>query len=115
MPKGIINQSYELRKHIIHRAEEHNIPLSWLCRSVGIAEDRFISGYCNKKNLSTTFPDVTDSELVDIATKLGIDVRVQLVLRKMDESEMKDLKRMLHAAYSYKKKGSSAAAKSSDT
>ena len=111
MPKGIINQSYELRKLIIHQAERFNIPLIHICKRVGIDIDRFISGYCNKRNLSTTYPLVTDSELLEIASLLGVDVRIQLVVKKVSNEEMLTLKNELKDAYGYKKKGAATTSK----
>lgn len=103
--KGIINQSYELRKLIIQQAERYNIPLTHICKKANVPVDRFISGYCNKQNLSTTYPDVSDSDLIEIAGMLGFDIRMQIIVRKINDAEMLVLKEQLKDAFGPKKKG----------
>jgi len=103
--KGIVNQSYELRKLIIQQAERYNIPLTHICKKAGIDHDRFIGGYCNKKNLSTTYPEVADYELLEIAEILGVDIRFQLIVKNVSEADMIKLKNELKDVYGYKKKG----------
>lgn len=104
MPKGVINQSYELRKLIIQQAERFNIPLTHICKRAGVDHEKFISKYCNKKNLSTTTTEISDSDLIDIASLLGVDVRVQLIVRKVSDAEVLILKNELKDAFAYKKK-----------
>ncbi len=107
MPKGIINQSYELRKLIIQQAERFNIPLTHICRRVGLNHKRFLSNYCNKKNLSTTRTDiVSDSDLLDIAAMLGVEIRIQLIVKNTSDAEMSILKNELKDAFGYKEKRS---------
>ena len=82
--------SVELKKLLISRSKELNIPFSLVCKSIGIDYNKFLNKYVNVSD-SRGF-DVSESQFEELLNSFGISVRHQFVIddnfdavKKIDE------------------------------
>lgn len=76
--RKLLLESMEIRKLIVHRSTEHNIPLKYLCEKVGINYQRFMFSYIRAEN----DPDVSEEKFLKLLELLGVTLRFQLVVDK---------------------------------
>lgn len=93
MPLGLINNSDELRKLIVHQSDKYNIPLYRICYTMNINYHEFLNRYANVKNLPDKEHPYSDVQLMEIAKHLGITIRSIFVVKEDNEFE-KDVKRI---------------------
>jgi hypothetical protein len=82
MPGRLLNTylgSRELKKLLIQRSEELQIPFRYICHEVDIKYKAFMNQYINGK--STALP-ITEKQFERILDILGISVRFQFVVDK---------------------------------
>jgi len=70
--------SAELKRLIVSRSKEFNIPLSYICSEVGLEYQYFMSSYMNVQGVSKA--DITESQFEEVLSILGISVRFQFVI-----------------------------------
>lgn len=82
--------SRELKKVIIRRSTELDLPLRHVCFDVGISYVRFMASYINSG--MTDNCEISEDEFERLLETLGITVRFQFVIQKEFISRNKELK-----------------------
>lgn len=107
---SLISRSNELRKLIVHTAKANNIPLTQLTSWLGIDTGRFISLYINRNDLNSKAPmGVKESDIIEVAKALGVDVRITIIKRSLQFDELRTT-----IANAYKEKRIAAESKKSN-
>lgn len=70
--------SAELKKKIVQRSLEFQIPLAYICREIGIEYKTFMSSYINVSGPSSL--EVTEEQFEKMLSILGISVRHQFII-----------------------------------
>lgn len=81
--KDIIIDSSELKKLIRYRIKELNINTYVLCKANNVSYSVFKKYLNNDKSLST--PSLRQEHMIRIAESLGIRIRVQLIVGKIED------------------------------
>lgn len=79
--------SAELKKALIARSIELEIPFKWICNELYIPYDDFMRSYINS---SSSNLDITEGKFNELLVMLGIEVRVQFVIPDYNASELRD-------------------------
>lgn len=70
--------SAELKRRIVARSIEFNIPLRYVCNEVLVDYSRFMAAYINSSNISDL--DITEQQVEQLLKLLGIETRVQFII-----------------------------------
>lgn len=71
-------ESKELKRCIVERSFDHNIPLRYVCREAGVTENEFLKSYINVNGVSRM--EITEDQIKRVLSVLGINVRYQFVI-----------------------------------
>lgn len=70
--------SAELKRLILKRSNEFNIPLKYVCSEVGLEYKSFMASYMNVQGVSTA--DITEEQFNKMLSILGVKVRHQFII-----------------------------------
>lgn len=98
---GFYLGSKELKKAIVDLSFKHDIPLKFLCAEAKINFKIFMQGYVNSNTYKEDLP-VTEKQFEKIFELLGIDRRVQFVIKSNFDAEK--VKNELEAKHGGEKK-----------
>jgi hypothetical protein len=82
MPNRLLNTylgSKELKKLLVSRSEELQIPFRYICHEIGIVYKDFMKQYINSNGINM---EITEGEFERILAILGVSVRFQFVVDK---------------------------------
>lgn len=82
----LLYESKEIKRLVVQRSIDYNIPLRYLCNEVGLEYDRFMQTYINSSSSRTA--KISESQFIEILKILGIDVRYQIVVNKNADMEL---------------------------
>src|ERR1700743_822391 len=86
---GVYLNSVEIKKLIVARSEEFQIPLKFICNDVGVSYDKFLSEYINSKDSSGY--KITEDKFNKILNLLGLETRYTIVIKKdFNADEVRD-------------------------
>ena len=71
--------STELKKVIISRVREHNIPIRYICNAINVSYAQFMQSYIN--SMDGTKCNITEYQFEKMLDILGIEPRVQFVVK----------------------------------
>jgi len=81
--------SAELKRLIVSRSKEFNIPLSYICSEICVEYQHFMASYMNVQGVSSA--NITEIQFEEMLSILGISVRFQFVIdAKYDGSTVSD-------------------------
>jgi hypothetical protein len=72
--------SVEIKKLLVSRSQEFNIPFKWICAEVGINYNHFLERYINALDSSKYV--ISEKAFEEILELLGVYVKVSLVISK---------------------------------
>lgn len=101
MPKGILNNSDEIRKLIIHQATKYNIPFRHIARDMWTAYEKLLENYINIKDIHTSENLLPDHKIMHMAKLVGLDIRIVTVIKNEEKfkEEVKEIKKRLKEQY----------------
>lgn len=70
--------SAELKRKVVERSVEFNIPLTYICDEIGIEYRAFMTSYINTPGISKL--EVTEEQFEKMLSILGITVRHQFII-----------------------------------
>jgi hypothetical protein len=80
--------SKELKRTIVERSFQFEIPLKLICAEAGINYKTFLQGYVNSNTPDST--DITEKQFEKVLGLLGIEVRTQFIIQsKYKPSEVR--------------------------
>lgn len=91
----VILDSKELKRLIVKRSLEYNIPLRYLCKESGIEYNSFMRSYINA--MDSREYDCTEAKFKKLLSVLGINVRYQFVIN--DGIDMVEKSKELNSKY----------------
>lgn len=81
--------SVEIKKQLVKRSEEFQIPFKFICSEIGINYKKFLNDYINAADSSTY--KITEDNFEKILDMLGMETRFSIVLKKdFDFTAMRD-------------------------
>ncbi len=81
--------SAELKRLIVSRSKEFNIPLSYICSEIKLEYKHFMASYMNVQGVSKA--DITERQFEEMLSLLGISVRFQFIIdAKYDGATVSD-------------------------
>ena len=83
---AILLESKEIKRLIVKRSFDYNIPLRYVCLECGISYQDFMQQYINVMNKSTI--ELSEDKFRKLLSILGISIRYQVVIdSEMDMGE----------------------------
>jgi hypothetical protein len=70
--------SAELKRQIVKRSIDFNIPIKYICQECGVDYPTFMSAYINVSDVSRF--EITEEQFTKLINMLGIKVRYQFVI-----------------------------------
>lgn len=96
----VLLNSKEIKRMIVKRSSDYNIPLRYLCREAGIDYNLFMRSYINA--LDQKAYEGTEEDLRKVLDTLGIKIRYQFVI---DETiDLAEKSRLLTNKYEEKRR-----------
>ena len=80
--RDVVIDSSELKKIVKHRIRELNLKLFDVCRVNNVSYNTFKKYLEEDKSLSS--PNLRQEHLINIAESLGVRIRVQIIIQKID-------------------------------
>lgn len=112
----IFLSSKELKRTIVKISIDHEIPLKYLAKDIGVEYNAFMKSYIN--SLTNDGFDISEGQVERLFKLLGIEVRTQFVLKS--DHKFKEIQELLKEKHGFReywleqKKGVGAAAKGVD-
>ena len=80
--RDIVIDSSELKKLIKFRIKELNTTSAAICKANNVSHETFKKYLSEDKSLSS--PNLRQEHLINIAETLGVNIRVQIIIKKID-------------------------------